>query len=205
MMTPKQLAFRLRTHGGKRRGAGRKPKGNKPLVSHAARPVFDRATPVHVTLRLARHVWSMRSRRCFSRISRCFQEARERFAMRLIEFSVQGNHLHMIVEADDTRALSRGMQGLCIRIARALNRLMARSGKVFADHFHSRLLPTPTELTRTIDYVRNNRAHHFPGEALPDAYSSALPQHANLLATPVGWLLLIGRFRVGWMAPARPI
>jgi REP element-mobilizing transposase RayT len=203
MSKPKQLSLRLPAHGGKRRGSGRKPNGEKALVSHAARPAFDRATPVHVTLRVARHVWSLRSRRCFARISKSFVEARGRFGLRLIEFSIQGNHLHLVVEADDSRALSRGMQGLCIRIARALNRLMARSGKVFADHFHSRLLRSPTELRRTIDYVRNNRTHHFAGESEPDAYSSAWPEHAPLLSKAVSWLLRIGRFRFEADGPQR--
>lgn len=60
--------------------------------------------------------------------------ARAKFGARLVEFSVQGNHLHLIVEADDSASLSRAMQGLCIRIARALNALMRSAGAVFADH-----------------------------------------------------------------------
>ena len=55
-----------------------------------------------------------------------------------MEFSVQGNQL--ILEADDNQALTRALQGLCIRIARALNKMMGRSGKVFGDHYHARLL-----------------------------------------------------------------
>jgi hypothetical protein len=44
--------------------------------------------------------------------------------------------------------LSRALQGLCIRIAKALNAMMERPGGVFADHYWSRLLRTPTELVR---------------------------------------------------------
>ena len=54
----------------------------------------------------------------------CMAAARERHGLRVIEFTVLGNHLHLLVEADDDLALSRGMQGLCIRIAKALNRVM---------------------------------------------------------------------------------
>ena len=39
-----------------------------------------------------------------------------------------GNHLHLIVEADGNEALSRAMQGLCIRIAKALNAMMNLAG-----------------------------------------------------------------------------
>jgi hypothetical protein len=53
---------------------------------------------------------------------------------RLVHYSLQGSHAHFLVEADDARALARGMQGLKVRVAKALNRLMSRRGKVFADH-----------------------------------------------------------------------
>jgi len=183
-----QLKLKLPQWGGKRRGAGRRPKGDKALVSHAARPGFAKPTPAHVTLRMAKHVWNLRSRRSFRRVGAAFEAARGRMGMRLIEFSVLGNHLHLIVEADDSTALSRGMQGLCIRIAKALNKMMSREGQVFADHFHSRLLRSPTELTRAIGYVLGNALKHF-GDASVILFTSAAPEMEPLLASPRGWLL----------------
>src|ERR1700687_5828619 len=173
---PKQLEFP--THGGRREGAGR-PRGNR--VSHAARPQFDRVTPVHVTLRMREYVWNLRSGRSFRRIKACFEKSRGLFGARLIEFSVQGNHLHLIIEVDDSEALSRGMQGLCIRIAKALNRMMQRTGKVFADHYHSHLLRSPTELVNAIRYVLDNAAHHF-GLRDVDPYSSRAPEGRAVVA-----------------------
>jgi REP-associated tyrosine transposase len=176
-------------HGGRRPGSGRPP-GRR--TSHAQRPRFGRPTPVHVTLRVRKHVWNLRSGRAFRRIRACFEKARGRFGARLIEYSVQGNHLHLIVEADDTGALSRGMQGLTIRLARALNAMMDRAGRVFDDHYFARLLKTPTELVRAIRYVLQNHAHHF-GEQGVDRYSSALAP----LDAPASWLLRVGAARVG--------
>ena len=153
--------------------------------------------PTHVTLRVREHVWNLRSRRSFRRILGCFEKSCGRFGARLIEFSVQGNHLHLIVEADDDAALSRAMQGLCIRLAKALNAMMDRAGAVFADHYHSRLLRTPTELVNAIRYVLGNFARHFGG-AGRDPFSSSGLAGADLefvVAAPVGWLLRVGRFR----------
>src|SRR4051812_39207540 len=92
MQGPVQLE--LPSRGGRRPGAGR-PRGTR--VSHAARERFDKPTAVHVTLRMRDHVWSLRSGRSFRRIRRSLEKARGRFGGRLIEFSVQGNHLHLIV------------------------------------------------------------------------------------------------------------
>jgi REP element-mobilizing transposase RayT len=148
---------------------------------------------VHVTVRVVRRVWNLRSRRCFREISACFAAALGRFGLRLIEFTVQGNHFHLIVEADSSEALSRGMQGLSVRIAKALNRLMGTRGRVFEDHYHSRILRTPTELVNAIAYVLGNNAHHHGGSAAPDVFSSATCDRDGLVATPISWLL-----RVGW-------
>ncbi|OLC17882.1 MAG: hypothetical protein AUG04_02595 [Deltaproteobacteria bacterium 13_1_20CM_2_69_21] len=201
MMRNAQLALKLPHRGGKRRGAGRKPKAQRPQVSHKARPRFGKPSPVHVTLRVGRRVWNLRSRRCFRLIEASLEDARERFGLRVIEFTVLGNHLHLLVEADSDASLSRGMQGLGVRIARALNRLMGRQGSVFADHYHSRVLLTPTEVVNALAYVLGNRAHHFGGASSGDSFSSGAygaSTRRRVLAIPVGWLL-----RVGWRRARR--
>ena len=177
--------------GGRREGAGRK-RGNK--ISHHKRTSFGRPTPAHVTVRVRRHVWNLRSRRCHRLIGRCLEEAAGRLGLRVIEYSVLGNHVHFIVEADSADALSRGMQGLCIRIAKALNRLMHRAGGVFDDHYDGRLLTTPTELVRAIAYVLRNAEHRF-GSKGPDTFSSdglGPEERRARLAIPVSWLLTTG-------------
>jgi REP-associated tyrosine transposase len=146
------------------------------------------------------HVWSLRSRRCFSVIERAFAAARERFGMRLVHFSVQGNHIHLLIETTDNQALARGMQGLTIRIARALNRVMRRRGRVFADHYHSRAVRTPTEAARVLEYVLRNFAHHANqwGEEIPegepDPFSSAARGGTDPppVCEPRTWLLIVG-------------
>jgi REP element-mobilizing transposase RayT len=160
-------------------------------VSHQTRTQFSKPAPAHVTLRVRNHVWNLRSGRSFRCISTCFAQSRGRFGMRLIQFTIQGNHLHLIVEADTKEALSLGMQGLAIRIARALNAMMRTAGRVFADHYHSRLLRSPTELVKAIAYFLGNHARHF-GARGPDRYSSAAlepGERDTLLAPARSWLL----------------
>jgi hypothetical protein len=123
--------------------------------------------------------------------------------MRLVHFSVQGNHIHLLIEAADNDALARGVQGLAIRIARALNRLMGRRGSVFEDHYHSRVLRTPTEAARALAYVLGNFEHHAAqwgrsvGDGEPDPFSSAAHRAAEppLVSEARTWLLNVGWFR----------
>jgi len=192
MLRPAQREFTF--HGGRRLGAGRK-RGNK--ASHHPRPAFDRPMPAHVTLKVREDVPSLRSSRRFATIKRSFAAARGLHGLRLVEFTVLSNHLHLVVEADSSVALAKGMQGLNVRLAKALNALLRRRGRVFADHYHSRLLRTPTELTRAIRYVLGNAFHHYGDDCA--AFSSSEPGALELLAVPRGWLL-----RVGWRrAPPR--
>lgn len=181
---PVQLEFPR--HGGRRKGAGRKPNGR---VSHHGRPAFGRVLPCHVTLRIANGLPSLRSSRRFDAIRTAFSAARGKHGMRLVEFAVLGNHLHLVVEAENSGTLSRGMQGLCIRIAKAVNRVLRRAGRVFADHYHSRLLRTPREVTNAIRYVLTNARRHFGGGGASDPCSSNAPDCIGLLCEPRGWLL----------------
>src|SRR5215471_8646989 len=197
--------------GGRRKGAGRKPNGQRPGVCHRKRPVLAHRFPVHVTLRVLPHVCSLRGERTFKAVRHALVVGRERFGMRICEFSVQGNHLHMVAEADDERCLSRGMQGFGVRLAKGLNTVMRRKGKVLADRFHARILRSPTEVRFALKYVRHNRAiHQEPWNrrdeppstrvsetkrAPPDPFSSTARANAALLPRPRTYLL--------WQAQAR--
>jgi REP element-mobilizing transposase RayT len=156
-----QLAFTFRSWGGKRKGAGRPPKGCAAGVAHVRRPALSRQHPVHVTLRIAASLPSLRDGRLFDKVRFALAAGRERFGFRLVHFSVQSNHLHLIAEAPDRRALALGMQGLCVRVARAVNRALARRGRLFADRYHSRALKTPRAVHFAVRYVLlNARKHH---------------------------------------------
>ena len=163
----------LVTWGGKRKGAGRKPRREGGGVVHRRRPVLKARFPVHVTWRMKRGVWNLRSRRCFTALARAFWGGANRFGFRLVHYSVQGNHLHLLVEAQDERALSRGMNGMGVRVAKGLNRVMRRHGAVLDDRYHSHILRTPTEVRRARDYLLQNARKHY-GAALPDPYTSTV-------------------------------
>lgn len=92
---------------------------------------------------------------------------------RLLHFSVQSNHLHLIVEASDKSELSRGMAGIAIRLARAINGELGRAGRVFGDRYHARALISPREVRSAIVYVLMNHKKHAKGAARVDRASSA--------------------------------
>ena len=184
-----QRAFEFRTWGGRRKGAGRPRKDGrvgKAGVPPLPRGVLAKRFPVHVTWRMQREVWNLRTRRCFTVLRTAMYDGAARFGFRLVHYAVMGNHVHLIVEAQDRRALSRGMQGLGVRMARALNRVMGRTGRVVSDRYHAHILETPSEVRRARHYLLTNARHHYGhAAATVDRYASREP-----LAAPRTWLLL---------------
>jgi REP element-mobilizing transposase RayT len=92
---------------------------------------------------------------------------------RIVHFSVQRDHLHLLVEATNRAALSRGMHVLAIRIARAVNRALRRAGRVFADRYHARDLTTPRAVRNGLVYVLANVRKHLRVRTGLDPCSSA--------------------------------
>src|SRR5206468_4942482 len=162
-----------RTWGGCRAVAGRKlTPGGRPSVTHRARPAHTAAHPVHVALRSGRAVRCLRAGRVFPAVLGALGAASHE-GFRILHFSVQDDHLHRIVEADDTRALGRGLRGVTIRVARAVNRALGRRGAVWGDRYHARALTTPRAMRHAIAYVLLNRRKHCAGERGLDPCSSA--------------------------------
>jgi REP element-mobilizing transposase RayT len=132
-------------------------------VSHLRRPSLSERHPNHVTLRVRAGLVSLRKVEVFRAVRAALAAGKERFGFRLVHFSVQRDHLHLLVEAADRRALARGMQGLSIRVARTVNRRLGRTGRVFADRYHARALKTPRSVRFALRYVLLNARKHERG------------------------------------------
>ena len=166
------LALRPRGRGGARKGAGRKPGPGRRRLSHLRRSTHDPRCPVHVTLRASAGLPSLRSGRMYAVvIAACTAASCDGF--RLLHFSVQRDHVHLLVEADRPLRLTRGIQGLAIRAARACNKVLGRRGAVWGDRYHSRTLGTPREVRNALVYILANLRKHVPCAKGIDPRSSA--------------------------------
>lgn len=171
------------TWGGKRAGAGRPRKlaKDRTFIPHHPRPVHKKRHPTHVTLRARRGLPTFRSQRVHTMLrgilERQLLRRRYRDDFQVVHYSIQSNHLHVIVESTDNRAMRSGVSGLVIAFAKRLNKLLQRlTGKVWSDRYHARELTTPREVRRALVYVLQNfRKHGFerPGP-LVDPLTSAV-------------------------------
>jgi REP element-mobilizing transposase RayT len=205
--------------GGRRQGAGRRSRSNRGNVRHQARPKHRAGEPVHVTLRS--EFRPLRSAFVFPTVRGAIRDLNRRWRdrFRVVHFSVQSDHLHLIVEAADRKALLGGVRGLSVSLARRVNQLVFRRGRVMADRWHGRALSTPRAVRHVLAYLLGNfRKHEQLAVGAIDPFSSApyflgflefakgVPAAANLqrvagvelargspVLEPRSWLL-----RTGW-------
>jgi REP element-mobilizing transposase RayT len=212
--------------GGKRPGAGRPKKGARASERHKKRPALAARYPVHSILRVAKDVGSLRQGYAYHAIREALEVVKRRADFRVVEISIQRYHVHLVVEATNELALARGMQSLQISAARKLNAAISkhrgrgRSGCVFVDRYHARILRTPRDVRHVLNYVLNNWRHHGEHKGFEsvnwdvDWFSSA-PRFAGWKEPsptmsskyhPLGtcgaetWLL-----RIGWLRAGPPI
>jgi REP element-mobilizing transposase RayT len=214
-----QLDLRPKTWGGAREGAGRKKTGRCLDAPHRIRPALSKHHPVHVVLRTRKDVPRLRRGQVLRAIDRALRHVLGEHAFRVVHMSIQHNHLHFLVEADDAAALSHGMRSLTITAARAINRVLGRKGSVFAYRYNAKQITNPRQMRNALSYVLNNWRRHHEDMRSPaarhariDPYSTAIHfagwKETSRFAIPEGyeplpsaeaqtWLLRIGWQRHG--------
>jgi REP element-mobilizing transposase RayT len=155
-----ELPLHRGRHGGARPGAGRRPAVGKRRVAHSRRPAIKPRFPVHVTKRLRPEVGRLRNFRLCAVLRRAFAKGCRKAGFRICQFSIQGNHIHLICEARDRASLARGVQGWSVRVARGLNGVIGRRGAVFDDRYHVEVMTTPRQVRATLCYVLQNARRH---------------------------------------------
>ena len=165
-----------RGRGGFRANAGRK-KASKPNTPHRARATLSRHVPAHIILRAAKGLPSLREQvvaQAVGHVIRTMRTVRDDF--RIVEFSIQSSHVHLIVEADDDRALSSAIRSFEARVSKVLNHhvLRRKRGRVWGDRYFRVDLTSPKQARHALAYVLQNGQHHgVVAAGVKDPISSA--------------------------------
>jgi REP element-mobilizing transposase RayT len=147
-------------HGGKRPGAGRKQTREVKSAPHRTRPHIRKSHGIHISLRVLPSLARLRTRKAYTAVRRAANIVLARSDFRLVHISIQANHIHLIVEANDKQALAAGIKAFEISAARKLNAALGRKGKVFPDRYHLEIIDSPRQARNTLAYVLNNWRRH---------------------------------------------
>lgn len=180
---------RTSRRGGKRAGAGRKKSGVPRGGAHRTRPELLASHPVHVTTRIGRMRPEMRSHHVYRKIHRVLRRMIGRVDFRVVHISIQNHHLHLLVEATNRVALSRGMQSLLIRTQRAI---CGSLGNLFTHRYHATQITTARQARNALAYVLNNWRRHRLDWDRNGRLSAKLDEFSSAIAFP-GWRRSDGR------------
>ncbi|WPU63824.1 hypothetical protein [Peredibacter starrii] len=182
-------------YGGRRRGSGRKRVHSKG-VAHREREKVSHKTPLHINFKYRTNIKNKTTLRL---LKRAIINSRSH-GLRILHYSMQSNHIHLIVEAVSNEILTRGMRSLTITFAKGL-----KLGKVQTERYHLHVLKTLKETRNTIQYVLFNQQKHEKGTySRMDDYSS-LMQLKNALElikcfSKKNWITIeVGRLEVRWL------
>jgi REP element-mobilizing transposase RayT len=167
-----QVSLGLKFWGGKRRGAGRKNLSG--LAAHAARPDISMKTPLHVTLKLTKGLPNLRTKALLKIFRASVLKARLK-GLRIIHYSLQSNHMHLLVEAHDKRELASVFKSLGTSLARRIRAAApVRDSResIFRGRYHLHVLRTPTEVKNALRYVLLNETKHTRRATIVDEFSS---------------------------------
>jgi putative transposase len=181
--------------GGRRKNAGRKPTGD--FASHTPRPSINSRNPQHATLRAVPEVGWLRRLDIYAAVRHALRTVLPRAEeFRIVHLSVQNAHIHLLVEANDKRALANGMRALQISAAKAINaayskrRHVSRRGRVFADRYYTEDISSVRQVRNTLSYVLNNWRRHRDDDGAYSLFDGRLDPYASGLAFS-GWRELL--------------
>ncbi len=159
----KQLELKFTTWGGRRQGSGRKRIHSKG-VAHRNREKVRSYHPLHINFKVKTHI---RNKTCLKILKRAIINARAQ-GLKIVHFSLQSNHVHLVVEAIDNETLTRGMRSLTVTFSKRIDR-----GRIQLERYHLHVLKTLRETKHAIHYVLFNEAKHKNlKRAYVDQYSS---------------------------------
>jgi REP element-mobilizing transposase RayT len=172
-------------HGGVRKGAGRK-KSVRRGGPHRRRPEISARHAVHVVLRINGGS-ELRQGKAYNALRVVLRALLDATDYRIVHISIQNNHLHLLVEAANKRALQSCMQRFTIRAARALQAAMGWHGKVFPWRYHATQIKTARQARNTLAYVLNNWRRHREDIASATTRAAAVDPYSSGILFD-GWI-----------------
>jgi REP element-mobilizing transposase RayT len=151
-------------------GAGR-PRIHDPGIAHRKRPILSKASSLHLTIKLKRIKAEMKNKAVLTLLKRAILNARKK-GLRIIHFTLEYDHVHLLVEAANNHVLGRGMQSFGVTLSKAINRLRNINGEVYKHRYHFRKINSSRELRIVMNYIFSNGVKHKTAMSLANPFNS---------------------------------
>lgn len=152
------------------KGAGR-PTIHDRGIRHIARDEIKRLTALHLTIKIKKDKSSLRNKQVLKILHSSIKKAR-RLGLRILHYTLEYDHVHFLVEADNNEILGKGMQSFGISFSKGINKMKALKGQVFKNRYHFRKLKTSAEIKNVINYIMGNSIKHKNAFSIVSPYNS---------------------------------
>jgi len=133
----------------------------------------------HVTARANRKEMIFNPDRMKELFLAVLMRAKAKYAFRLENFCIMGNHYHLVIRPEGSTNLSRLMQWIMSVFAMAYNRIHHLTGHVWGERFYSRILDGFRAFQAVFSYVDDNPVHAHLAEDRRDWRYGGLWHHRS--------------------------
>ncbi len=153
-----------------RKGAGR-PAFHDPGIRHTKRPYIKKPASLHLTVKVKKNKADIKNKSVLKILKRAILNARKQ-GLKVIHYSLEYDHIHLLIEADNNLVLGKGMQSFGVTIAKAINRLKKIKGGVYLHRYHLRIITGPKQLKNVMNYIFTNGIKHGSAKSIVNPYNS---------------------------------
>lgn len=152
------------------RKAGRPPKTD-PGIRHTRRPLLKKPSSLHLTIKIEKQKSHLKNKTILAILKRAILNARKQ-QLRVIHFTLEHDHVHLLIEAENNRVLGKGMQAFGVTLSKAINRLKKLTGQVYKHRYHFRKITSSRQLKNVMSYIFRNGMKHGTSKNLISGYNS---------------------------------
>ena len=150
--------------------AGRPAKVDRG-IRHISRERIKVLTTLHLTIKVRENKADIKSKTILKALHHAIKRARMK-QLRILHYTLEYNHVHLLVEATGNKILHSGMQAMGISFSKAINKIKCLKGSVYKNRYHFRSLKTRRELKNAILYIFNNARKHKRSLSALDPFNS---------------------------------
>ncbi|MGZ3787001.1 MAG: transposase [Bacteriovorax sp.] len=140
-------------------------------IRHTSRPFLKKPSSLHLTVKIKKNKAEMKNKSVFSLLKRAILNAR-RQGLKVIHYSLEYDHVHLLIEAENNHILGKGMQAFGGTFSKAINRMRKLKGGVYKHRYHFRKISSARELKNVMNYIFTNGLKHKTAKNIVNPYNS---------------------------------
>lgn len=145
-------------------------------IRHTVRPRIHKTTMLHLTIKVRENKADIKNKRILKLLHHAIKRARLQ-RLKVLHYTLEYNHVHLLVEATNNQILHKGMQAFGITFSKWINRLKLRKGTVYKHRYHFHALRSTRERKNALNYIFTNGVKHGRTRSRIDPYNSFVGLH----------------------------